>query len=101
MKVMKDTPSSFMRVRIYGGNICHTFIHSYIYFITYIYMNINRIYITLISSAFLKVFMREQLQSSVNSTGTFHLFIGTGRSPSKNTFMTSTIIYRVYKMSLG
>jgi hypothetical protein len=37
--------------------------------------------------------MREQLQFSVNSTGTVHLFIGMGRSPGKSTFMTLTLIY--------
>jgi hypothetical protein len=32
-------------------DVIYSFIHSYIYFITYIYMNINRMYITLIPSA--------------------------------------------------
>jgi hypothetical protein len=53
------------------------------------HMSINSIYITFISSACLKALTREQLQPSLSSSGgTVHLFIGTGRSPSKNTFMT-------------
>jgi hypothetical protein len=35
-KVMKDTPSSFMRIRIHEDNICYPFIQSYMYFIIYI-----------------------------------------------------------------
>jgi hypothetical protein len=58
---MKDTPSSFMRIRIHRDNICYPFIHSFIYLFhnIYIYMNINRIYITLLASACLKVLTRE------------------------------------------
>jgi hypothetical protein len=51
------------------------FIHSYIYFMIYIHMNINRIYITLIPSACLKVLTREQLQSSVNSMGVLFTYL--------------------------
>ena len=52
-------------------------------------MNINRTYITLIPSAWSNVLMREQLQSPHEQYGdNIHLFIGTGRSSSKNTFMT-------------
>jgi hypothetical protein len=38
-------------------------------------MNINRIHITLIPSACLKVLMREQLQSSVNSMGVLFIYL--------------------------
>jgi hypothetical protein len=48
----------------------------------------------MIPSTCSKVMTWEQLQSSLNSTrGTVHLFVGTGRSPSKNTFMTSAYTY--------
>jgi hypothetical protein len=54
-------------------------------------MNIDKICITWIPSACLKVLMQEQLQSSVNSTrDTVHLFIGVGCSLGKNIFMTLT-----------
>jgi hypothetical protein len=32
---MKDTPSSFMRIRIYRDNVCYPSIHSYVYFMIY------------------------------------------------------------------
>jgi hypothetical protein len=55
------------------------------------YINISKVCVTLIPSACLMVMSREQLQFNVKSTGVIvHLFIGTGRSPSKNTFMTLT-----------
>jgi hypothetical protein len=43
---MKDTPSSFMRIRVHRDNMCYPFIHSYLFHV--IHTNINRIYITLI-----------------------------------------------------
>jgi hypothetical protein len=45
------------------------FIHPSIHLFHDKHMNINKIYITLIPSVCLKVLMRQQLQSSVNSTG--------------------------------
>jgi hypothetical protein len=66
-KVMKDIASSFMRIKIHRDNICYPSIHLYLFHD--IHMNINRIYITLILSACLKVLTREKLQSSVNSMG--------------------------------
>jgi hypothetical protein len=35
MKVMKDTPSSFTRIRVHRDNKCNPFIHSYMYFMIY------------------------------------------------------------------
>jgi hypothetical protein len=32
---MKDTPSSFMRIRTYRDNVCYPPIHSYVYFMIY------------------------------------------------------------------
>jgi hypothetical protein len=67
---MKDTPSSFMKIRVYRYNICYSFI----YLLHDKHININGIYIILIPSACLKVLTREQLQSSVNSTGYYSPF---------------------------
>jgi hypothetical protein len=54
------------KIKIYKDNECNLFTHTHMYFI--IYMNINRIYITLIPLACSKVLMRERLQFSVNNT---------------------------------
>jgi hypothetical protein len=35
MKVMKDTPSWFIRIRIHIDGICNLFIHSHMYFMIY------------------------------------------------------------------
>jgi hypothetical protein len=51
-----------------------SFIHSYIYYHD-IHMNIDKIYITLIPSACLKVLTLEQLQFSVNSTGVLFTYL--------------------------
>ena len=51
-----------------------SFIHSYIYSHD-IHMNIDRIYITLIPSARLKVLMQEHLQPSVNDTGVLFTYL--------------------------
>jgi hypothetical protein len=48
---MKDTPSSFMKIRVYGHNICYLFI----YLFHDKHINTNMVYITLIPSACLKV----------------------------------------------
>jgi hypothetical protein len=50
-------------------------IHPSIYLFLDKHMNINRIYIILISLACLKVLMRERLQSSVNSTGVQFIYL--------------------------
>jgi hypothetical protein len=50
-------------------------IHSFIYVFHGINVNINRIYITLIPLACSKVLTREQLQSSVNSTGVLFTYL--------------------------
>jgi hypothetical protein len=34
-KVMKDLPSSSMRIRVHRNNICNPYIHSYTYFMIY------------------------------------------------------------------
>jgi hypothetical protein len=70
---MKDTPSLFMKIRVHRDDICSPFIHIYVFHD--IHVNINKIYITLIPSACLKVLMREQLQSSVNSTGVLFTYL--------------------------
>jgi hypothetical protein len=70
---MKDIPSSFMRVRVHIDYIY--IIHSFIYLFHDIHMNINKIHITLIPSACLKVLTREQLQSRVNSTGVLFTYL--------------------------
>jgi hypothetical protein len=89
---MKNKSSSFIKVRIYICKNVMAITNLYLFHNKYI--NIIKIYVTLIPSACLKVITREQLQSNVNSTGgNVHLFIGTERSPSKNTFMTSTCTY--------
>jgi hypothetical protein len=35
MKVMKDIPSSFMRIRVHRDNECNPSIHTHMYFIMY------------------------------------------------------------------
>jgi hypothetical protein len=54
-------------------------------------MNINNVNITLVPSACSKVRMRDSKTTiQCEQYGvTVHLFIGTGRSPSKSTFMSS------------
>jgi hypothetical protein len=57
-------------------------------------ININIIHITLIPSACSKVKTREGDYSSAEQYGAIvHLFIGTGRSPGKSTFMSLTFTY--------
>jgi hypothetical protein len=52
------------------------------------------IYVTLIPSACSKVLMRERLQNQCEQYGaTVHLFIDTGRSPGKSTFMSLIFTY--------
>jgi hypothetical protein len=72
---MKDTHSSFMRMRAHRDNICYSFIHPSIYLFYDKHMNINKIYITLIPLACLKVLTRERLQSSVNNTGVLFIYL--------------------------
>jgi hypothetical protein len=61
---MKDKPSSSMRIRVYRDNICYPFI----YLIHDKHMNIDRIYITLIPLACLKVLTQKQgLKPSITS----------------------------------
>jgi hypothetical protein len=67
----------------------------------YIYMNINIIYITLIPLGLFEGVDARAITIQREQYGvTIHLFIGMGCNPSENTFMTSMIIYRVYKMSV-
>jgi hypothetical protein len=68
--------------------VTYSSIHSYIYFRIYIYMNINKIYITLIHSGLIEGVDARAI--TIQRGGTVHLFIGTGRSPNKDTFMTLT-----------
>jgi hypothetical protein len=68
---MKDIPSSFMKIRVHRYNICYSFI----YLFHDKHMTINRIHITLIPSACLKVWTRKRLQSSVNSTGILFTYL--------------------------
>jgi hypothetical protein len=68
---MKDTPSSFIKIRVYRHDRCYPFI----YLLHDKHININIIYITLIPSACLKVMMRGQLQSSVNSMGVLFTYL--------------------------
>jgi hypothetical protein len=96
---MKDRPSSFARIRIYGDNICHPFIHSYIYSITYIHEHQHNLYYIDTFGLFEGANVRAITIQREQYGATFHLFIGKGRSPSKNTFMTSTITCGVYEMS--
>jgi hypothetical protein len=83
---VKDAPSSFTRIIIHRDHKHYSFIYRFIYLFQDKHMNINRIYITLISSTCSKMLAWEWLQSDMN-VGTIHLFIGTERSPGKNTFM--------------
>jgi hypothetical protein len=41
---MKDTPSSFMRIRIHRDIICYTFIHSFIYLFHNVYIHEQNLY---------------------------------------------------------
>jgi hypothetical protein len=69
-------------------------IYSYLYSIKTC-MNINRINITLVPSACSKVWVRESKYNLREQYGaTVHLFIGTGCSPGKSTFMSLTFIYK-------
>jgi hypothetical protein len=52
-------------------------------------MNINKIYIKLIPSACLRAITIQREQYG----GTVHLFIGTGHSLGKSTFMSLTFIH--------
>jgi hypothetical protein len=70
-KVMKDTPSSFIKMRVYTHEMCYPFI----YLFHDKHINIIRIHITLIPSACLKVMTREQLQFSVNSMGVLFIYL--------------------------
>jgi hypothetical protein len=53
-KVMKDTPSWFMRIRIHKSNQCNPYIGSSTYVFRNVYMIINIINITLIPSVLLR-----------------------------------------------
>jgi hypothetical protein len=55
MKIMKDTPSLFVKIRVHRDNICYPFI----YLFHDKYININIIYVTLIPSTCLKVLTQE------------------------------------------
>jgi hypothetical protein len=65
---MKDAPSSFARITIHRDDKYYPFIYRFIYLFHDKHMDINKIYITLIPSAYSKVLTRERLRSSVNST---------------------------------
>jgi hypothetical protein len=56
-------------------NIIHSYVDSYIYLFHDEHMNVNKISITLIPSAYSKVLTRERLQSSVNSTGVLFTYL--------------------------
>jgi hypothetical protein len=66
---MKEAPSSFERITIHIDDKYYSFKCRSIYLFHEEHMNINKIFITLITSAYLEVLTREQLQSSMNSTG--------------------------------
>jgi hypothetical protein len=70
------------------------FVDSFIFAFYKTRMNINRIHITLIPSACSKVRTRESdYKQREQYDATVHLFIGTGHSSSKSTFMPLTFIY--------
>jgi hypothetical protein len=53
----------------------HPLIYLCVLVVMYTFMNINKIYITLISSALSKVVTQGQIQSSVNSTGVLFTYL--------------------------
>jgi hypothetical protein len=69
-------------------------INLYTYAFHNIHISVNRIYVTLIPSACSKVLTGEQITIQCEQYGgIIHLFIGTGHSPGKSTFMTITFIH--------
>ena len=72
-KVTKDIPSSFVIITIHIDDKYYPFIYQFIYLFHNKHM--NKILVTLIPSASLKVLKRERLQFNMNSTGVLFTYL--------------------------
>jgi hypothetical protein len=86
---MKEAPSSFERMTIHRDDKHYPFMYQFIYLFHDKHMEyyIDTFGLFDFINARAITIQREQYG------GTVHLFIGTGRNPGKNTFMTLTFVH--------